>query len=405
MTATYLFPIEKYGQTKQEMIMARRAIEKEKAQWLTKRNEGKPQQAAMLDKQFKTAFEQLNAYTQIPLLAWQEVLQTLQSLVEQGASAGLLGDHELGTFNLAMLIKLIPDITDSEILEQAIAIIRLTIVAGANLNTQKAYIGNGGAISLEWIVLFLGAGVETGTWLKTQEQYTCCYTLFSWIIDSFPQTPENYSFHPFSIYLNCLHYSTAHTEIQEKLILAMMAYGFSPIYQHDPYQNVLFFSRLATQQINWLFLLFPYEEDATKPYINALQQHVTEDIATKLINAFTSNNKTRKHFKTFFSVRTHWLLRHIVESAPELIFDLVKRNEPDMLAPFLKHFKPAIQALRDDKGNTLLHQAVLSRGLIENTIQLLRNSGLSLQIMNKEGLTPLSLAMKNNKTALIKWLQ
>jgi len=405
MTATYFFPLEKYEQTKQEMIMARRVIEKEKAQWLTKRNALKPERAAKLDKQFKAAFERLNSYTIIEVLAWQEVLQTLQSLVEQGASAGLLDDHELGSFNLAMLIKLIPDITDSELLELAKEIIRLTIVAGANLNTQKAYIGNGGAISLEWIILFLAAGVETGIWLKTQEQYACCYTLFSWIIDSFPRTPENYSFHPFSIYLNCLIYLTAHAEIQEKLILAMISYGFSPIYKDDYYQNVSFLSRLVTVQINWLFLLFPYEEEATKPCINALQPHVTKEVATKLINTFTSNNKTRRHFKTFFSQHVHWLLRHIVESAPELIFDLVKRNELEMLPPFLKYFKPALQALKDDNGNTLLHQAVLSRGLVENTIQLLRNNGLSLQTMNKEGLTPLSLAKKNNKTALIKLLQ
>ena len=108
MTATYFFPLEKYEQTKQEMIMARRVIEKEKAQWLTKRNALKPERAAKLDKQFKAAFERLNSYTIIEVLAWQEVLQTLQSLVEQGASAGLLDHHELGSFNLAMLIKLIP---------------------------------------------------------------------------------------------------------------------------------------------------------------------------------------------------------------------------------------------------------------------------------------------------------
>jgi len=404
MTATNLFPIEKYGQTKQEMITARRAIEKEKAQWLTTRNELKQERAVELDEQFKTAFERLGSYAvSMHPVELQEVLQTLRLLVEQGASAGLLGDYELGSFNLAMLIKQIPDITDSINLEQTKEIVRLTIVAGANLNTQKAYVGNGGAISLEWICLYLAAGV--GQSLKNPDQYACCYTLFSWIIDSFPRTPETNYFHPFNIYLNCLHYSTADAEIQEKLILAMISYGFSPFYKEDPYQNISFFSRLITIQINWLFLLFPYEEEATKQYINALQQQVTKDVATKLINAFTSSNKTRKHFKAFFSLRAHWFLRYIVDSTPEIIFGLVKRNEQEMLAPFLKNFKPALHALTDDQGNTLLHQAVLSRGLVENTIQLLRNSGISLQVTNREGLTPLSLAMKNNRTELIKLLQ
>jgi len=403
MTAANRFPIEKYGQIKQEMIMARRAIEKEKAHWLTKRNELKQERAQKLDKQFKTVFLQLENYAAIVNRdELQAVLQTLQSLVEQGASAGLLDDYELGTFNLAKLIKQICDITDSTNLELTKEIIRLTIVAGANLNTQKAYIGNGGAISLEWIILYLAAGV--GQHVKNLDQYACCYTLFSWIIDSFPRIPEEYSFHPFSIYLNCLYYSTADAEIQEKLILAMISYGFSPFYKDDYYQNLSFFSRLATIQVNWLFLLFPYEEEATKQYINAVQQQVTKEVVTKFINSFTSNNKTRKHFKTFFSQRAHWLLRHIIGSMPELIFGLVKRNELEMLAPFLKNFKPAILALKDDLGNTLLHQAVLSRGLVENTIQLLRNSGISLQAMNKEGLTPLSLAMKNKRTDLIKLL-
>lgn len=401
----WMFPLERYGQIKQEMIMALRAIEKEKAQWLTKRNELKQERAAALDKQFKTAFERLNEYTIIPLLEWQEVLQTLQPLVEQGASAGLLGDHELGPFNLAMLIKRIPDITDSPTLELAKEIIRLTIVAGANLNTQKAYVGNGGAISLEWICLYLAGGVESDKWLKNQHQYACCYTIFSWIINSFPRSQDSPYFHPFNTYLNCLYYSPAEEETQEKNMLAMMSYEFSPYYKDDPYQGVSFFSRLATIQVNWLFLLFPYEEEATKQYINVLQQQLTKDIVTKFINAFTSNNKTRKHFKTFFSLRAHWLLRYIAESVPEIIFGLVKRNEQEMLAPFLKHFKSALQALRDQQGNTLLHQAVMSRGLVENTIQLLRNSGISLQITNKEGLTPLSLAMKNNRKELIKGLQ
>jgi hypothetical protein len=400
------FPLEKYGQTKQEMIMARRGIDKEKAHWLTKRNGLNPERATELDEQFKTAFEQLGDYfitTQTVEL--QLVLQTLRTLVEQGASAGLLGDYELGPFNLARLMKQVARITNKTTLDLTTEIVRLTIVAGANLNTQKAYAGNGGAIGLEWICLYLAAGVESGLYLTNVDQYACCYTIFSWTIDSFPRSQTDPYFHPFNTYLNSLKYSPAEVVLQEKVLLAMIHSGFSPFSKDNPYQNVSFFSRLATQQINWLFLLFPYEEEATRQYISNLQQHITNETAGKFINAFTSNNKTRKHFKSFFSWRAHWLLRYIVETTPEVIFGLVKRNEQEMLGPFLKNFKPALQALRDDQGNTLLHQAVLSRGLVENTIQLLRTSGISLQAKNKEGQTPLSLATKNNKTHLVKLLQ
>jgi ankyrin repeat protein len=123
------------------------------------------------------------------------------------------------------------------------------------------------------------------------------------------------------------------------------------------------------------------------------------------MNGFTSSNKTRKHFKAFFSIKAHWLLQYIIESMPEVIFGLVKRNEQDMLVPFLKNFKLAMISLRDANGNTLLHQAVLCRGLVENTIQLLRNARFSLEAINNEGLTPLALAMKSNRTDLIKWLK
>lgn len=64
----------------------------------------------------------------------------------------------------------------------------------------------------------------------------------------------------------------------------------------------------------------------------------------------------------------------------------------------------AKKELRDEKGNTLLHQAVLSRGMMENTIRLLRDARFSLQAVNKDGLTPLALAVKNNRTELVKWL-
>ena len=42
--------------------------------------------------------------------------------------------------------------------------------------------------------------------------------------------------------------------------------------------------------------------------------------------------------------------------------------------------------------------------MMENTIRLLRDARFSLQAVNREGLTPLALAVKNNRTELVKWL-
>lgn len=106
-------------------------------------------------------------------------------------------------------------------------------------------------------------------------------------------------------------------------------------------------------------------------YLHAMQTHLSKEMIPHLVNSFTSSNKGRKHFKAFFSLRPHWLLRTIISTSPETIFRLVARNEKELLAPFLKHFKPAMAALRDAKGHTLLHQAMQGKGRVSNTLRLL----------------------------------
>lgn len=55
----------------------------------------------------------------------------------------------------------------------------------------------------------------------------------------------------------------------------------------------------------------------------------------------------------------------MIESVPEFIFSLVKRNEQDLLVPFLKHLNLPMAALRDESGNTLLYQAIHPRGVAQ----------------------------------------
>jgi hypothetical protein len=400
------FPLEKFQQVKQEMIAVRQVLEKEKAAWLTVRNTLHKARANELDERFKAVFEQVGTFFFSPPTSQLQAMQeTIRDLVHQGASASLLGNDELGSYNLAMLIKETGMITSKSTLDITTEIIRITIIAGANLQTQKAYVGNGGAIGLEWICMYLAGGIGDSTRLQNLDQYISCYKIFSWIIDDSAQHQANSGFNPFNFYLAALKESPTVADWQEKLMLAMIYYGFSPITRDDLYYSTPFFSRVAAIQISWISLLFPFEEVTLKHYISALQSNITKGTIAQLINGFTSNNKTRKYFRSFFSLRSHWLLRYIIESVPEIIFDLVKRNEQEMLMPFLKNFKPAIMALQDEKGNTLLHHTVLSRGLVENTIQLLRNNGLSLQTRNKEGLTPLALAEKNNRMELVKLLK
>lgn len=394
------FPMETFLQVQQEMLEAQRKLKKEKAVWAGVRNSIPEARQHELDEQFRITFESIGS---LMLSAapkeLSEIKRSLKTLVDQGASACLLGDNELGSYNMAMLIDNIAFLTDPAELDNVAEIIRLTIVAGANLATQKTYVGNGGAISIEYLSHYLGIGLSSEYKLKYRQQYECCYKIFPWVVSA-PVERSN----PFNEFLATLKVSPEVEDLQEKVLLAMMGFEFIPYRHNEEQQYDRFFTHMFSPGDKWIALLFPYEEQALMPYINAFRPNITADLARKVINAFTSNNKSRKYFKTYFSLRPHWLLQSIVERAPELVFDLVKRNEQDMLAPFLKNCKPAILELKDVKGNSLLHQAVISRGHIEHTIQLLRNAGFSLQSVNGEGLTPLALARKYNRTEVMKWL-
>jgi hypothetical protein len=402
ITSILNFPVEKYNRVKQELVLARHKMEKEKQSWIAVRNTLVPASRQELDQQFKTIFEQLPG-------TWRTssatgIRQQLQELMQQGASAHLLGDDELGSYNLAMLIEELRRITTKEDLETLTAIARVTIIAGANQYTQKAYVGNGGATSLEFISWFLGAGLSNGE-LEIMEQYTSAYTIFYWLIGAQTEKEDRRISFPANDFLAYLKPSPAVTEKQESIILAMIGLGLSPFSAHSAYWSVNFFNRIAAIQPRWLSLLLPYRTEHTEQYINTAVNDITPSTVEYLLNAFTSSHATRKHFRDFFSMQPHWLLQYIIHTTPAMIFGLVNRNEKELLVPFLKHYKQSLLQLRDEKGNSLLHGAAMSRSLSENTIRLLRNAGFSLQDLNLEGLTPAALAEKHKRTEKMKWLK
>lgn len=340
----------------------------------------------VLGEQFKAVFEQLeNASARQRI----DILEALMVLVQNGASAALLGNYELGTYNVAMLVKDLPKISDRNELDTIFAIVRLCIFAGADLKAQKAYIGNGGATSMEWICLFLAAGIGEDKYIRHPDQYECCFEIFKLILDN-----GLYSENPFPIFIENLRYSGEVFDLRDKAALRMMYHGLSPLSGGIPV-----FSRI---DFRWITMLFPFEVATLEPYVKALKESLNKEIITDLLNSCTSSHKARKEFRTLFSTRPHWLLVFIVESFPETIFNLVKRNERELLIPFLKYCQPRLTGIRDEQGHTLLHQAVLSSRLTEKTVQLLLQAKFPTDIVNNEGLTALMLALKMNKTAIIK---
>ena len=388
------FPLDQFIQINRDITSDLRTLGKERSGWLTVRRAQTPEKLDWLDEQFKATFEAINTGSPAQL---EDTLASLRRFVQKGASARLLGNDELGPYNLAMFIKDIPAFTTKASLDIATEIIRLSIVAGADLGSQKAYVGNGGATSLEWVCAYLAGGMGE---LPNSDQYECCYTMLSWIAGS--ETARNT--HAFTTFLAHLRNLPEALYWQEKSILKLISLGYSPVSADAIYQSTSLFSHIAAIDVKWLTILFPYENEHLQEYLTNLKPNITEEIVKDLINGFTSDNKARKHFKSFFSLRPHWLLKFIIESAPGIVFNLVKRNEKEMMIPFLKNFRAAMINLKDEKGNTLLHQAILCKSPVQNTIQLLLEARFSLQALNNEGLTPLELALKNNKTGLVKWL-
>jgi len=365
------FPTASFLQVKQEVIAERNSLEREKAVWAAVRKPLDSAHAQAMDEQFAALFEKLGPIFPDNPAELRHMLQSLRDLVQQGASARLLGNDELGSYNLAMFIQQIPMRSGKEVLEMAAEIIRLTIVAGADLNAQKAYAGNGGAISLEWLCMYLAGGIGEERSLRSMDQYECCYKILPWIVEKEGSVNANKHLNPFIIFIACLRNSPATAALQEKVMLIMMYFGYAPYAPEAPYQPDSAFSRIAAINIKWLSLLFPYEEDYLQHYLHASQANLSKEMIHHLVNGFTSNNKGRKHFKAFFSIRPHWLLRAIISSSPEMIFRLVERNEKDLLTPFLKNFKAAMAILRDKNGNTLLHQAMQGKSRAFNTLRLL----------------------------------
>lgn len=394
------FPMETFLQVQQEMLEAQRKLKKEKAEWALIRNAVPEANHFELDEQFRETFQGIgHLLLSNELKKLEPFKQSLKALIDQGASAATLDPYELGPYNVAMLINNIVFVNEVSELENVAEIIRMTVVAGADLAKQKTYVGNGGAISIDYLSHLLGLGLTSNYKLKSRQQYECCYKIFPWIVD----TPVE-GMTPLNEFLVCLRVSDEVTDLQEKVLLAMMGFGFSPYLKDEHWQYDHFFTHMWELGERWISILYPYEEEVLKPYINAFKSNITADISRKIINSFTGDNKSRKYFRNYFSLRPHWLLQCIIEVAPQLIFDLVKRNEQEMLVPFLKNYKQAMLTLRDENGNSLLHQAAMSRGFMENTIQLLRNAGFSLQVVNGDGLTPLALAQKYKRKELVKWL-
>lgn len=358
------FPISSFLEIKKHISTERKSLEKEKAIWNAIRTSLTEAEAEQLDEQFKTIFET----TTDP--------QLLKQLVQKGASARLLGNYELGSYNLAMVVQELVNASTKKDLEIAANVIRTTIIAGADLNKQKAYWGNGGMIAVVWLCVYLARAIDPYGYVKTMEQYHYCYKTFTWLAENTAITEAMQGdSHPFNVFMNCLSKSPGVEDLQQKTILQMMALGWHIFGSTHEDLSTSFFSRIAGFNPGFLTLIVPYEQEQLKSYLDSVRANISPAVAQNFLNGFSSGNKARKHFRAFFSLKPHWLLKQIITRTPEMVFNLVRRNEQELLHPFLKHYKRELAAMRNENNQTLLQYALTSRGVVENTIQILRQYG------------------------------
>ncbi|ACU64148.1 hypothetical protein [Chitinophaga pinensis] len=363
------FPIPLFLTLKKELDTIRNDIEKEKAIWKTIRDTLSEAEMMELDGDFFDTFDSIH----LSATDMSQAEQTLTQLVHKGASAHLMTNHELDAHNVGMLSQDIP-IYNNEQLKSIVLIVRAAVIAGATVDLQKAYVLNGGMNALNYVCSYLGMGTTGQTYhlgeinYHTQEQIRCCYDIFPLLI-----CKPGFDY-PYHMFISSLKYAPEVTSLQENTILRIMALGWTPFSVEMEYLNPGIFNNIFTINPQWLGLLFPYEHEQLKYYIDAVKREASAAAVKILINGVTSSNKSRKVFRTFFSQKVHWFLKLIVTDMPEILFNLVQRNERDMLIPFLKYFKREIASLRDENNRTLLEYAINSKRVVENTIQLIQQA-------------------------------
>jgi len=373
-------------QAKQELERERKNLEKEKAAWAAVRITLDTATKADLDSKVVHIFEneivRYFAYKDKPDL--RLLLERLQQLYQQGASASTLDKPELDGYNLAKLVQDIPAVKNLDDLPFVLEIIRLTIIADADIYHQLAYVGNGGSHSLELIIVFLAWGLMDSA-INTQAHYLACYKIFFWLIEGPEATATKYThFDPYGlfIYLHTSGYGNyaAVAPLHDKVNMAMVSLGFIPYNDWSRerwwWDIASFASGLGQEKAKWINLFFPYEHELLQPFLQSWKKYLDPASLKIMINNFSGTPSGRKTFKTYFSQGPHWLTAMMIQDIPDIIFDLVRRNEIYLLAPFLKTHKRKLSALRNDKGLSIMQYATATRGVKEKTIQIIREANL-----------------------------
>jgi hypothetical protein len=401
------FPFDLYTQVGQKIQQQKKTAALQKEKWQTIRTTLKEKEQTRLDNEFKKTFEQFQNFFYLIAsdINPESVLADLQKLVSQGASAKLLDNYELGKFNLATAIRFTIDLHEEKDLLLAEEIICTTALVEADMVKQKAYAGNGGAPALYWLCEYLAQELDTGTFrVNNVFQYRIFFRLFCFIYACAPETlkAENY-WMTYQYYIRPSD-SEEVASLQQEVLLWI-------IHSHPTNTEDLWLYRqpfycipalIKNNQEDWIPLFYPFPDPRIQAYLDFLQTCLRPEAHGKWLNGFKVTKQGRKFFQNYFSKEPHWLLSYTLQHCSESIGKLVQGQEMEMLEPFLKNYKTDMLALRDKKGNSLLHLAVQGGNPTEKMIVRLLKAGFSAGTKNDVGETSVDIAWKKNRKELVE---
>jgi hypothetical protein len=404
------FPFDFYTQVGQKIQLQKKSTAIQKDKWQAARAPLKEKEQTRLDTEFKKTFEQFqNFFYEIPSdINPKAVLNDLQKLVAQGASARLLDNYELGNFNVAGAVKDMIELLEEKDLLLAEEIIRTAVLAEPDLIKQKAYAGNGGSPALYWLCEYLAKEMGTGAFeVKDTFQYRIFFRIFCFIYVSAPEAlaADNY----WMVFQQHLQPSESKeiVSLQQEVFLWL-------IHSRPPAFEELWFYRppfycvpalIKNNQLDWIPLFYPFSDPRIQSYLDFLQTCFHPEDNGRWLNGFKVTKQGRKFFQDYFSKEPHWLLSYTLQHCPESIGKLVQGQEMEMLEPFFKNYKTEILSVRDKKGNTLLHLALQVGKPSEKMITRLLRVGFSADMKNNAGETAVDLALKKNRKELAELIR
>jgi hypothetical protein len=317
-------------------------------------------------------------------------LVELERLAAQGATTSAFQDYELGPENFAMAVEaFLSRGVEGPAVERFLRATTLVMRAGPAFLTNRAYVGNGGAPAVHFVLGFLSGQQPWGKVGKPLP--TTALRLLALMVEHGLELGA-FLWRDFVTTLGPLQEpQAAWSALQLQVVELAERQGLFTVERvrqvfeseqwfRDPLRHLLVAQRADV--VTWL--LERFERD---PAFHAVVAEV-DQLAEGVLNPFLSSNANRRllwQLASRFALVLAWLSR------PPVLFALVRKKEKSTLRWLLARVPEALKSARDEHGNGLLHQVVQVRGKTERIVELLLEGGLDPHQLNAAGESAIDL--------------